>query len=265
MGCWGMGISQSDEFCEIYDKFMRSYNEGKSVEEITASIIAEYQSEFDDIDEVMHDVFFALAKAEWMCCSQSALVLNRVKEIIESGANINFYRELGATEKDLKLRQKNLDKFWDSLQTPRAKPRQRRTDPLEIEKALPPLAVGECYCYKYDNGYRVFAVLEFNRAQGWRDMVCCAIFKRTYATCELKNVDFFYEPVHSISYYLGEELLGYSAIKKIADISVPVKQHLTSVPAFELPYVNSRIIGNGLFGNILTESVCQDIMVMKNL
>ena len=25
MGCWGMGMAQSDEFCEIYDKFMDSY------------------------------------------------------------------------------------------------------------------------------------------------------------------------------------------------------------------------------------------------
>lgn len=94
MGCWGMGLTQSDEFCEIYDKFMDSYNEGVAVSEITAVILAEYHSEFDDNDGVMHDVYFALAKAEWMCCEQSELVLNRVKEIIESGANIEFYREV---------------------------------------------------------------------------------------------------------------------------------------------------------------------------
>ena len=77
----------------------------------------------------MHDVYFALAKAEWMCCAQSKMVFDKVKIIIESGANICFYQELRATEKDLKARQKNLEKFWDSLQTPRAKPRQRRIDP----------------------------------------------------------------------------------------------------------------------------------------
>ena len=31
MGCWGMGMTQSDEFCEIYHEFMDSYNEGKAV------------------------------------------------------------------------------------------------------------------------------------------------------------------------------------------------------------------------------------------
>ena len=58
---------------------------------------------------IEHDVYFALAKAEWMCSEQSELVLDRVKEIIESGANIEFYRELNATEKDLTLRQRNLE------------------------------------------------------------------------------------------------------------------------------------------------------------
>ena len=33
MGCWGM--TQSDEFCEIYDEFIKSYNEGKMVADIT--------------------------------------------------------------------------------------------------------------------------------------------------------------------------------------------------------------------------------------
>ena len=79
--------------------------------DITATILAEYRAEFDDDDGVMHDVYFALAKAEWMCCEQSDYVLNRVTKIIKSGANIEFYRELEATEKDLKVRERNLEKF----------------------------------------------------------------------------------------------------------------------------------------------------------
>lgn len=236
MGCWGMGMTQTDEFCEVYDSFMSLYNGGKAVEDITASILAEYHSEFEDSDEVIHDVYFALAKAEWMCCAQSTLVLNRVKEIIESCANVRFYRELEATEKDMKQRQKNLEKFWLSLQTPREKPRQRRIDPMDREKELPALAVGECYRYQYDGGYRVFAVLGFNRAQGWRDMVCCAIFLKTYTKKELETVDFLCEPIQSISCYLGEELIGSSTIKKIASIPVPAERYSTSVPAFTLPF-----------------------------
>lgn len=240
MGCWGMGMTQSDEFCEIYDKFMDSYNNGKSVSEISSAILAEYHAEFDDNDGVMNDVYFALAKAEWMCCEQSELVLNRVKKIIESGANVEFYRELEATEKDLKVRQKNLEKFWDSLQTPRSKPRQRRIDPLDRVKELPPLEIGDCYRYKYEYGYRVFVVLGYNKAQGWRDMMRCGIFQKTYSATELKTVNFINEPLHSIACYLGEEILAPSSIKKIATISVPSDKCLTSLPAFQTKYGNKK-------------------------
>ena len=102
MGCWGMGITQSDEFCEIYEKFMEEYDSGKSVPDISKEILEQYYSEFDDVEGVMHDVYFALAKAEWMCCEQSESILQRVKEIIESDANIEFYRELEADEKDFR-------------------------------------------------------------------------------------------------------------------------------------------------------------------
>ncbi len=240
MGCWGMGMTQSDEFCEIYDKFMDSYNEGKTVSEITSAILAEYHSEFDDNDGVMHDVYFALAKAEWMCCESSELVLKRVKEIIESGANIEFYRELEATEKDLKIRQKNLEKFWDSLQIPRSKPRQRRIDPLDRIKDLPQMEVGECYRYKYGDGYRVFVVLGYNKAHGWRDMMRCGIFLKTYSAAELKIVNFINEPLHSIACYLGEEILAPSSIKKIATISIPDDKCSTSLPAFQTKYGHKK-------------------------
>ena len=248
MGCWGMGMAQTDEFCEIYDKFMEEYDNGKPVAEITAAILAEYHAEFDDGDGIMHDVYFALAKAEWMCCEQSEIVLNRVKEIIESGANIEFYRELEASENDLKVRGKNLEKFLNTLLTPREKPRKRRIDPLDRMKDLPPLEVGECYRYKFESGYRVIAVLGFNKAKGWQDMVRCAIFQKIYSATELKTVDFLYEPVCSVACYLGVEFLAPSAIKKIANVSVPEGLYSTSLMPFELPFGNKKNF-KATFGN----------------
>ncbi len=132
MGCWGMGIAQSDEFCEVYEQFMESYDEGKPVQEITQKILDDYHKEFPHDDGIMHDVYFALAKAEWMCCALSSVVLDKVKDIIDSGSNLLFYSELGAKESDLKIRKKNLDKFWTMLQTPRATPRQRKPKPKYV-------------------------------------------------------------------------------------------------------------------------------------
>ena len=256
MGCWGMGMTQSDEFCEVYDNFMKSYNEGKAVADITATILAEYRAEFDDDDAVMHDVYFALAKAEWMCCEQSILVLNRVTEIIKSGANIEFYRELDATENDLKIRQRNLEKFLSSLQTPRSKPRQRKIDPLDRIKELPPLEVGECYRYKYEDGYRVFVVLGFNRAQGWLDMVYCAILEKTYSLEELKNLDVLNEPVHSVSCYIGVEFLSSSAIKRITNILVPEGKYMTSLSAVQVKLGHKKDF-KGIFVSSLKKTISE--------
>ena len=137
MGCWGMGMTQSDQFMETYETFMDEYNEGAAVPNITKKILEQYLKDFSADDPILHDVWFGLAKAEWMCCEQSEEVLTRVREIIESGANLDFYRESGANNQDLKTRKRNLDAFWRTISTPRAKPRKRTPEPKA--KQLPPL------------------------------------------------------------------------------------------------------------------------------
>ena len=145
MGCWGMGITQSDEFCEVYDRFLEEYDQGKTVVEITEKILSEYLSEFDENDGVLHDVYFAIAKAEWMCSEQSKKTLDKVQHIIDNDLNIAFYRELGATKSDLQLRYKNLQKFWETLQIPRKSPRKRN---IPKNEQLPSLPKGTVFWYR---------------------------------------------------------------------------------------------------------------------
>jgi len=221
MGCWGMGIAQTDEFCEVYDDFMERYDEGKEPAEISEEILAEQHKEFDDSDGVMYDVYFALAKAEWMCGALSEKILGRVTEIIESGANIEFYRELDATESDLKLRKKNLEKFLVTLATPREKPRarkKRRQPPPPQE--LPPVKAGECYRYKYGEGWRVVIILERDRAKNNVEYVFNCVLRKTFAKEELGNIDFLNEKIGFVSTCNGDCFLSASSIKKIGEISV---------------------------------------------
>ncbi len=234
MGCWGMGMAQSDEFCENYDNFMEEYDNGKAVAEITADILAKYHAEFDDDDGVMHDVYFALAKAEWMCCEQSELVLNRVKEIIESGANIEFYRELEASEKDLIVRQRNLEKFLIMIQTPREKPRKRKRSAPPVEKSFPPLEIGDCFAYKFDNGYRVMCILERFKPKKQKEQVTVVIFNGVYSAEELKTTDFCQEVMGRMFTVTADDFLGASVIKNVGHITVTPKNRdrLLGVSAF---------------------------------
>ena len=217
MGCWGMGMTQSGEFCEVYDCFMKQYNNGDEVSAITEKILKEYHSEFSDDDGILHDVYFALAKAEWMCCAQSKKILDKVKEIIDSEANINFYRELEATEKDLKTRQKNLEKFWTSLQTPRVKPRQRRIDPLDRIKELPPVLPGECYAYKHEDGYRILVILDRFKEPHLLEQICVCVLNDTFST---RQADVETENIAYIADYIGIEFLGKSNLYKLPSINL---------------------------------------------
>ena len=220
MGCWGMGLNQSDEYCEVYEIFMQSYDKGMAVAEIRQEILSQYLKEFEKDDPILHDVYFALAKAGWMCCDQSSELMDRVKTIIDSGANLEFYRELGADDRDLALRQKKLDTFWASLQTPRAKPRKRHPAPKERE--LPDLTPGDLLTYKAPQGERVLVVLE---RIGWptffEDQLFCCVLQRTFARQELSSMDPLREKIGLISAFYAREFMTPSSYRKIGSVSVP--------------------------------------------
>ncbi len=220
MGCWGMGLNQSDEYCEVYESFMERYDEGMAAAEIREEILSDYLKEFNKDDPILHDVYFALAKAGWMCCDQSPEILARVKAIIESGANLEFYRELGADDRDLALRQKKLGAFWDSLQSPRARPRKRRPAPRERE--LPDLDAGDVLSYKAPQGQRVLVVLD---RIGWprffEDQLFCCILQRTFQQEALRTLDPLKETLGLISSFTGQEFLARSSYRKIGHIAVP--------------------------------------------
>lgn len=163
MGCWGMGITQTDEYCEIYERFMEEYDEGKPIVDIKQDILEEYLEEFDENNGVLHDVYFALGKAEWMCGGISKDVFEKITHIINTGANIEFYRELEATESDLKVRQKNLEKFLSTISTPRAKVKKRKIPTekyVRVEKPkLPQFKRGDVFAYKVNERYRLICFI----------------------------------------------------------------------------------------------------------
>ena len=215
-----MGLTCSDEFLEVYDDFMSEYDKGKPVLEITDEILNKYHEEFDDNDGIMHDIYFALAKAEWMCGEQSDKILTRVKEIIDTGDNIDFLCSLEAGDKDLRERDRVLHQFLNTINVPRKTPRKRQR-PKDGLKELPEYHIGECYRYKFDKGYRVFVVLDQKKPNGFREMMFCAILSRTFSVKELCDIDILSESVLLHACFAGEDFLGKSTVKKIGEVSIP--------------------------------------------
>src|SRR5258705_5938137 len=103
MGAWGTAISSNDTFADIYDEFFDFYNGGLEVEEIFKRLVANNKEIINDSDE-SNNFWFALAKAQWECKQLNKDVYVNVKNIINTGADIEVWKNLGADAKDLKKR-----------------------------------------------------------------------------------------------------------------------------------------------------------------
>lgn len=192
MGCWGMGITQSDEYCEVYERFMEDYDEGKPVAAITTDILEEYLDEFGPEDGVLHDIYFALAKSQWMCGRINPEIMEKVRSIIASGANLEFLRELEADEKDLKLRKRNLDKFLAGLQVPRATVRKRKKPescwvaPVK-PTPLPRIRGGEVAVYPDGEKWRALLVILVQKDGELGKSAACFVWNQIFD--EVPNMD----------------------------------------------------------------------------
>lgn len=154
MAFWGLDIAQNDGFCKIYGEYMDMYDVGGEPCGITSQILKKYGGE--DSHE-MHNVYFAVAKAEHKLCALSPAVLEKVRDIVESGADGEYYRTLGFSEKEISEREKFLLKFLKELEKPCKKARKRKVSSYNHIKRLPK---GELGYYEAEGAYYGFAVLD---------------------------------------------------------------------------------------------------------
>ena len=222
MGVWGAGLTQSDEYGEIYDSFMEKYDAGASVEAITDEILNQYLSEFDADDGIMHDVYFALAKCQWMCGALSDVLKGTVKDIIQNGKNLDFLKELEADDRFLRDRKRNLNKFLSSLETPRKTPRKRKTPPKE--KHLPPANVGDVFLYKGETGFRIVVVLDIGDKIQQREKYFCCILDQEFQ-CKPDLAKLMAEKIGQVGEYHAEEFLPASRIRRLGSLKVPPNKH----------------------------------------
>lgn len=231
MGVWGSGLTQSDEYCEVYDSFMEKYDAGESVEAITDEILNGYLSEFDADDGILHDVYFALAKCQWMCGVLSEAIMSTVKDIIQNGKNLEFLKELEADDCFLRNRKKNLDKFLLSLEVPRNNPRKRKFTPKE--RSLPPANVGDVFSYKGEAGLRIVVILDYWDKTKWCEGYFCCILDKEYQD-KPDMQELALENIGQIGMYDVKAFLPASKIRLIGRLRIPPNKY-------------EELFGNSLF------------------
>lgn len=147
MGTWGTAISSNDTYADIYSEFFDLYNNGLDVAEISKKLISNNQETINDTED-SNNFWFALAKAKWECKQLDKELFDRISEIVETGADLEVWRQLDADEKDIKKRKVILDKFLTDLKTerPKAKPIKKKI----IRKPL--FEKGDCLTFVLENG-----------------------------------------------------------------------------------------------------------------
>lgn len=147
MGTWGTGISSNDVYKDINHEFFELYNQGMEVSAITEKLIQE-NKELIDSHEDQNNFWITIAKSQWECKSLDLNVLNRVKDIVESGKDIELWKELDASQSDLTKRKKVLDGFIKKISTEKKTKKTRKVKKLRnaiFEK-------GDCLVFKLSDG-----------------------------------------------------------------------------------------------------------------
>lgn len=160
MSSWGTGIKQSDEFLDVYEEFFELYKDDAVAIEIYHSILNEYQKEFydEDTSPLLYTVYYALAQCLWECGFKDEWLWQKIKEIIDSDADLKFWNELGVEPQLEKSRRRELQKFWEKINST---PTKIKTSKKAQKKREPTLHKGDLYAYICENGYRVALVLDF--------------------------------------------------------------------------------------------------------
>lgn len=147
MGTWGTGISSNDTYADVYAEFFELYNDGATVEEISAKLVRANEETIID-PHSSNDFWFAMAKAKWECKALDNDLFGKVKKIIETGSDIEVWRDQDASENDLRKRDKALKSFLSKISVEKLNPRKRKRVPVGV----PTFEKGDCIVFKLGNG-----------------------------------------------------------------------------------------------------------------
>jgi hypothetical protein len=124
MGTWDTKIDGNDTFQDIYQNYFDLYNQGQDPIYISKKIQEDYAEMFSDYDD-RYSSLFGLAMAQWETKALDSTIFEQVKEIIETGKDIQVWKDQGADDKTLKQREIVLRKFLVQISTEREKAKRR--------------------------------------------------------------------------------------------------------------------------------------------
>jgi len=152
MGTWNIKINGNDTFQDIYQNFFVLYNQGQNPVDISKQIQEDFFEMFQDAED-RNKSLFALALAQWETKSLDPEVFKQVKEIIETGDDLELWKGLSADNKTLQKREKELEKFLIQISAEREKPKRRVRPKFEYSAV-------QLLTLPAPNGKKTFTIIE---------------------------------------------------------------------------------------------------------
>ncbi len=143
MGTWSATIFGNDTSLDIKDEFFERYNRGEE----PANIKKDLTLEIDDDDRF--NVMFALAHCMWEVGQLDDDFLFEIKKVIANKEDLAIAEELGADNKFIKQRSKNLEKFLEKISEKKEKPKKRVAPPIPVESKY---SDGAVMLFQYEDG-----------------------------------------------------------------------------------------------------------------
>ncbi len=143
MGTWSATIFGNDTSLDIKDEFFERYNRGEE----PATIKNDLTLDLDADDRF--NVMFALAHCMWEVGQLDDEFLLEIKKIIANKEDLAIAEELGADNKFIKQRSKNLEKFLEKISVKKERPKKRITPPIPVESKY---RNGAVMLFQYEDG-----------------------------------------------------------------------------------------------------------------
>jgi len=132
MGTWNTAIDGNDTFLDMYQRFFQLYNDGQNPVEISNELLEVFEGDLNDVD-TRNDSLFGLALAQWETQSLDPKLFKQIKQIIETGNDLEVWKNLGSDDKMIAKRKLVLEKFLTKISVDKDKPKRRVKKKFEFE------------------------------------------------------------------------------------------------------------------------------------
>jgi len=145
MGTWGTAIFSDDLAAEVREEFKDHIADGKTPAQARKALVNSNEINLDAPDVQTREFWLALSLILWKMGRLEACVKKQALKIIDSGTNLDDWKELDASPSDIKRRKAVLQKLKQTLLSPQPEAKNVKKPPPNTC----PYAVGEVFFYRH--------------------------------------------------------------------------------------------------------------------